>query len=92
MKLNTQVNGIDLIELGKVIRWYRRSFNLTQRELAKRIGTSLLCVSNWEQGKNKMLRVDMLVKMARLFGISELDILYPSEEVQKCLDFDRRKS
>ena len=74
------------------IKHCRKLAGLTQKEMSARTGIPKRTIENWEQGKNKMLRVDMLVKMARLFGISELDILYPSEEVQKCLDFDRRKS
>lgn len=86
MKLNTQVTGIDFAEIGRTIRWYRRSFNITQRELAKYTGTSLLCINQWEQGKKKLLRVDTLVKMAQLFGVSEQELLHPSEEVKKWID------
>ena len=86
MKLKTQVTGIDLKEVGKTIRWYRRSFNLTQRDMAELTDTSLLCINQWERGKNKLLRVETLVKMAQLFGVSETDLLHPSDEVKKWIN------
>lgn len=86
VKLNNQVTGIDLKELGKTMRWYRRSFNMSQRELAERTGISVLCINQWERGLNKFFRVDGLVKMAQLFGVSELDLLYPSDEVKKWIN------
>ena len=72
----------DWRELCKVIAWYRRSFNLTQHEFAKRISTHYSTVSRWESGKSQP-RAEELVKTARLFGISEQDLLYPSDEVKK---------
>lgn len=36
------------MSLGKMIRLYRRRCGLTQKELAERIGTTLVQVSRWE--------------------------------------------
>lgn len=37
-------------DIGKRIRKYREECNMTQRQLAERIGVSNNRVSNWEQG------------------------------------------
>ena len=75
----------DWKELGKVIAWYRRSFRITQSGLAKRINTDHSTVSRWESGETQ-LKVADLVKTARVFGVSEQDLLYPSDEVKKWIN------
>ncbi len=40
-------------EIGNRIRKYREECNMTQRQLAERIGVSNSRVSNWEQGLNR---------------------------------------
>ena len=47
----------------------RMSHNLNQVELAKKLGVSKQCISNWEND-NILPSVDMLVKIADLFGVS----------------------
>ena len=80
----------NLVEAGKTIRWYRRSLNMTQQELAKLIGTSYPRVARWEQGLTGM-NVKSLVKLARIFGVSETELLHPSEEVKRCITMNRKK-
>lgn len=40
-------------DIGKRIRKYREECNMTQKQLAERIGVSNNRVSNWEQGLNR---------------------------------------
>ena len=40
-------------EIGSRIRKYREERNMTQKQLAERIGVSNSRVSNWEQGLNR---------------------------------------
>ena len=40
-------------EIGSRIRKYREECNMTQKQLAERIGVSNSRVSNWEQGLNR---------------------------------------
>lgn len=40
-------------EIGNRIRKYREKCNMTQKQLAERIGVSNSRVSNWEQGLNR---------------------------------------
>lgn len=66
----------------KVIVFYRRSLNLTKQKLALSLGVGPSIVGYWERGM-KEPRASNLVKLARAFGISETELLHPSEEVQK---------
>lgn len=91
MDLSTQATGIDMKEVGKTIRWYRRAFDISQREFAKRIGSSLVSVNQWEQGNSKGWRVGSLAKVARFFGISEQDLLHPSDEVKKWINMSLKE-
>ena len=75
----------DWQELSKSIAWYRRSFNLTQLEFAKLINVDNSKVSRWESGQTQPKAEDV-VNAARLFGISEQDLLHPSGEVKKWMN------
>ncbi len=55
--------------LNEKIKKMRMSHNLNQVELAKKLGVSKQCISNWEND-NILPSVDMLVKIADLFGVS----------------------
>ena len=55
--------------LNEKIRILRQSFNLSQVELAKQLGVSKQCVSNWEND-NIQPSIEMLVKLAKLFNVS----------------------
>ena len=66
----------------KVMGFYRRSLNLTKAKLAILLGVTDSIVGWWERGI-KEPKISNFVKLARVLGVSELDLLYPSEEVQK---------
>ncbi|MCH5158478.1 MAG: helix-turn-helix transcriptional regulator [Clostridiales bacterium] len=55
--------------LNENIKRLRLSNNITQVELAERLGVSKQCVSNWE---NDYIQpsIDMLVKIAKFFKVS----------------------
>ena len=55
--------------LNEKIKSLRLSYNITQVELAKRLGVSKQCVSNWEND-NVQPSIEMLVKIARFFKVS----------------------
>ncbi len=67
------------------IRELRASYNMSQVELAKALGVSKQCVSNWEND-NIQPSIEMLVKLANFFhvktdyllGLDEKDYLYVS--------------
>ncbi len=64
--------------LDRAIRWHRRSLDLSQAELGKKVGATLNTVLSWEKGRTKPT-IDQLIMMSRLFGVREQDLLYPKE-------------
>ena len=59
--------------LGQSIRHYRKEKNMTQSELAKRLGVSVQAVSKWETDKGAP-DLSLLVPLSRLLGMS-VDLL-----------------
>ena len=60
--------------LNENIKRLRLQLGLNQVELAARIGVTKQCVSNWESD-NVLPSIDMLVKMAEVFGVSTDQLL-----------------
>ena len=59
--------------IGKVIRKYRKLANLTQEEMAVRLGVTAPAVNKWEN-ENSCPDITLLAPIARLLNIS-LDTL-----------------
>ena len=57
------------MSLGKVIRKYRKIKNLTQEEMAGRLGVTAPAVNKWEN-ENSYPDITLLASIARLLGIS----------------------
>ncbi|MGN1373658.1 MAG: helix-turn-helix domain-containing protein [Candidatus Coproplasma sp.] len=55
--------------LNEKIKELRKSFGISQVELAKNLGVSKQCVSNWEND-NVQPSVEMLVCLAKYFKVS----------------------
>lgn len=55
--------------LSDNIKRLRKSFHLNQVELARELGVSKQCVSNWEND-NIQPSIDMLTKLAKFFNVS----------------------
>lgn len=64
--------------LNKAIRYHRRSMNMPQAELARLLDVRTATVSYWEHGKSKPT-IDDLIKLAKIFGVSEQELLHPTE-------------
>ena len=75
----------------KAISWYRRSLNLTQGELAKRIGVGYATVSQWES-ELKQPKLENIVKVAQLFGLTETELIHPSDEVKRWTNLSLKES
>ncbi|WP_434309963.1 helix-turn-helix domain-containing protein [Hominifimenecus sp. rT4P-3] len=83
------------MQLGKVIKTYRKSKNMTQEEMARRLGVTAPAVNKWESG-NSFPDIMLLAPIARLLDIS-LDTLLAfheeptAEEVEKLVyEADRK--
>jgi transcriptional regulator with XRE-family HTH domain len=76
-----------IMQIGEIIRKYRKERDLTQEEMANRLGVTAPAVNKWENG-NSMPDILLLAPIARLLGIS-LDTLLSfreeltTEEIQR---------
>jgi transcriptional regulator with XRE-family HTH domain len=61
-------------EIGARIRKYREAQQMSQKELAERIGVSNGRVSNWEQGINRP-DVDILADICATLNVSPSELL-----------------
>lgn len=66
------------MQLGQVIRKYRKNKNMTQEEIAGRLGVTVPAVNKWENGAS-MPDIMLLAPIARLLGITT-DILLSFRE------------
>ncbi len=66
------------MQIGEVIRKYRKSKNMTQEEMANRLGVTAPAVNKWENG-NSLPDIMLLAPIARLLDIS-LDTLLSFRE------------
>ncbi len=55
--------------MSEKIRNLRMSFSISQVDLAKHLGVTKQCISNWEND-NILPSIDMLVKIAKYFNVS----------------------
>ena len=65
--------------IGKRIRRFRLSKNITQEELAFQIDTSAAYISNIERGKKKV-SLQKLCEIAEILGLTVNDLIYGSSE------------
>lgn len=70
------------MEIGQVIRTYRKKKNMTQEDMAIRLGVTAPAVNKWENG-NSMPDILLLAPIARLLGITVDELLSFREELTK---------
>ena len=68
------------MQVGEVIRKYRKSKNMTQEEMAGRLGVTAPAVNKWEHG-NSLPDITLLMPIARLLGISTDELLSYQQEL-----------
>ncbi len=61
--------GMDTVKIGKFLAELRRERELTQEQLAEKLGTSNKTISRWENG-NYMPPVEMLCELSEFYGVS----------------------
>jgi transcriptional regulator with XRE-family HTH domain len=64
-----RITGGFIMQIGEVIRKYRKERNMTQEEMANRLGVTAPAVNKWENG-NTMPDILLLAPIARLLHIS----------------------
>lgn len=68
------------MQIGEVIRKYRKDKNMTQEEMAKRLGVTAPAVNKWEKGVTQP-DIMLLAPIARLLGITLETLLSFHEEL-----------
>lgn len=68
------------MQLGEVIRKYRKACNMTQEEMAYRLGVTTPAVNKWEKG-NTYPDITMLAPIARLLNITLDELLSFQESI-----------
>lgn len=68
------------MQIGNVIRKYRKEQNMTQEEMANRLGVTSPAISKWEKG-NAYPDIMMLAPIARLLNITVDELLSFKEEI-----------
>ena len=66
------------MDMGVVIKKYRKEAGMTQEEMANRLGVTTPAVNKWENGNSKP-DIELLAPIARLLDIS-LDTLFSFRE------------
>ena len=67
------------MELKDGIRLNRKRMNLTMAGLGHLVGAEKSTVCRWEKGDIKPT-VDGLIRLAKLFGVTETELLHPTAE------------
>ena len=75
----------NLRNIGGKIAELRRAKNMTQMELADRLGISYQAVSNWERG-NTMPDISKLPELIQIFGETMGELLVEESEVTNLLE------
>jgi transcriptional regulator with XRE-family HTH domain len=67
------------MSLGGRIRAERKARDLSQEEMARKLGVSHEAISQWETGAIEYLRPENLVRTARLFGVTVEWLVFGTE-------------
>ncbi|MDD3417736.1 MAG: helix-turn-helix transcriptional regulator, partial [Lachnospiraceae bacterium] len=70
------------MQIGQVIRKYRKIKGITQEEMAGRLGVTAPAVNKWENG-NSFPDIMLLAPIARLLGITVDTLLSFHEELSE---------
>lgn len=69
-------------EIGQRVRRFRKAYNLSQEQLAEKIGISTTHLSHIETGNTK-LSLPVLVKLAEALSVQTDELLYESTYINK---------
>ena len=68
------------MNIGRALQCYRENANLTQGELAEKVGIKEETYCKYEESDGMSIRIDLLGKIAGVLGIDIVDILNKAEE------------
>ncbi len=84
-KLENRLKSKDKILIGKTIKFYRLYYNISQKELARRLWTSFQTIQKYERGIYRITPYK-LIKICRAIGISEEQFIDTVDNVDELMD------
>lgn len=78
---------MDYYEIGQRIRKFRKAYNLSQEQLAEKVGISTTHMSHIETGNTK-LSLPVFVDIAKVLSIRTDELLYDNPEINKTVMTD----
>lgn len=78
-------------ELGQRIRILRNNFNMSQEDLAKKLGVSRSTISQIENGERE-IHISELCEIARIFNITVEELLNPSKTPEIIIERTKEKN
>lgn len=73
---------MDYYKIGQKIRKYRKAYNLSQEQLAERVGISTTHMSHIETGNTK-LSLPVLVDIANVLSVPTDTLLFDNQQINK---------
>ncbi|WP_395077501.1 helix-turn-helix domain-containing protein, partial [Hyphococcus sp.] len=70
LETNTRIRQLPLMEIGKRIRETRQRLNMTQGDLAKKIGAEQPTVSGWETDDTRRPSRAMIPRLAKALKVT----------------------
>ncbi len=81
---------MDLVKTGEFLKELRKEKNITQEELAEKMGVARRTVSRWETGAN-MPDMDILIDISDFYGVDLREIL-DGERKNKQMDKEMKET
>ena len=81
---------MDLVKTGAFLKELRKEKNITQEELAEKMGVARRTVSRWETGAN-MPDIDVLIDISDFYGVGLREIL-DGERKEKQMDKEMKET
>lgn len=75
----TTVQGEEQKRIGELIRQQRKKQKMTQKELGDALGVGMQAISDYENGKVKVIPYSKRIKIADLLNINIIELSYMSE-------------
>ncbi|MFL0194192.1 helix-turn-helix domain-containing protein [Clostridium sp. WILCCON 0269] len=75
----------ELIKIGDRIKIYRKKLNITQAEMAEKLGIPRSTYANYESNTREPNNT-ILQKIATVLGVSEFDLLYDPDRIKAKLE------
>jgi len=73
---------MDRLEISKKLITLREKMQLTQQEVANKVGVSVSAITNYEVG-NRIPKDNIKIKLASLYGVSVEEIFFRVDDTKR---------